>query len=108
MSAITETEPGGEMVCIAAFSARPRGSDKRPLSGPGREFRVGERVRFLASFFRGSLPDNPVGPTAVFRPLDGDDPGQYVDTRGYFVTLDSWAGLEPHFRDRDSGNKGKG
>jgi len=30
MSAIMETEPGGEMICILGFSARPRGLDDQP------------------------------------------------------------------------------
>ncbi len=36
MSATTETEPGGEMVCIVAFYARPRDPDGRSVPGPDR------------------------------------------------------------------------
>jgi hypothetical protein len=108
MSAITETEPGGEMVCIIAFSARPRDSDNRPLAGPRKEFRVGERVRFLGSFFKDSPADNPTGYMAIFEPPDGEGPGRFAAAQNYFVSLDCWAGLERHFRGRASGKDGSG
>lgn len=79
MSAITETEPGGEMVCIVAFSARPRDSDNRPLAGPRRGLRVGEHVRSLDSFFKDSPTDNPTGYMVVFEPRDRE--GRFVATR---------------------------
>ena len=102
MSAITETEPGGEIVCIVAFSARPRDSDNRPMTGPRREFRVGQHVRFISSFFKDSPADNPSGYMAVFEALDNDGQGQYVATQSYFVPLECWAGLESYFRARAS------
>jgi hypothetical protein len=108
MGAITETEPGGEMVCIVAFSARPRDSDSRPLTGPRREFRIGEHVRFMGSFFKDSPADNPTGYMAVFEPLGNGGQEQYVATQGYFVSLDCWAGLERHFRSGASGKNGSG
>jgi hypothetical protein len=108
MSAITETEPGGQMVCIIAFSARPRGSDNRPVSGPRREFRLGERVRFVSSFFKGSPTDNPTGYMAVFEPLGKEGQGQYAATQNDFVSLDCWAGLEEYFRGSASGKNGRG
>ena len=106
MSAITETEPGGEMVCIVDFSARPRDSDSRPVPGPRREFRVGEHVRLVSSFFKGIPADNPTGYMAVFEPLDQEDRGQYVATQSYFVSLDWWDGLETYFRGKASGENG--
>jgi hypothetical protein len=72
MSAINETEPNSEMVCIVAFSARPRDSGNREVPGPRREFRIGERVRFIASFFKDLPADNPTGFVAAFEPLDED------------------------------------
>ena len=108
MSAITETEPGGEMVCIVAFSAWPRDSNNQPLTGPRREFRVGERVRFVGSFFKDRPADNPTGYMAVFEPLDDDGQGRYAATQNYFVSLDCWAGLETYFRARASGKNRNG
>jgi hypothetical protein len=97
MSAITETEPGGEMVCILEFSARPRGAENQPIPGPRRDFHIGERVRYVASFFKNTPADNPTGHMAVFEPLDLEDEHRYVATRDYFVTLDCWEGLREHF-----------
>jgi hypothetical protein len=108
MSAITETELGGEMVCIVEFSARPRDSENRPLTGPRREFRVGEHVRFVGSFFKDSPADNPTGHMAVFEPLDEGGQGPFVATQSYFVSLDCWAGLERYFRARTTGKHGGG
>ena len=108
MSAITETEPGGEMVCIVAFSARPRDSDRQPVPGSRREFRVGEHVRLVSSFFKGLPADNPTGYMAIFEPLGNDGQGQYAATQNYFVSLDCWAGLEEYFRRSASGKTGRG
>ena len=98
MSAITETEPGGEMVCILAFSARPRGLDNRPRPGPRREFHLGEHVRFVTSFFKETPSDNPTGNMAIFEPLGEPAPGQYAAHETYFVSLDCWDALREHFR----------
>lgn len=106
MSAITETEPGGEMVCLITFSGRPRDSDNRPLDGPRREFRVGEHVRFVSSFFKDSPADNPTGYMAVFEPLGEGEQGRYAAVETYFVTLDCWDGLRKHFRGRPSRRNG--
>jgi hypothetical protein len=97
MSAITETEPGGQMVCILSFSSRPRGSDDQPIPGERRTFRVGERVRYLSSFFKGTPEDNPTGYMAVFEPVDPKDKNRYEATQNYFVTLDCWEGLKRYF-----------
>jgi hypothetical protein len=96
MSAINETEPGGEMICILGFSARPRGVDNSPMSGERRTFHVGERVRYVTSFFKATPEDNPTGPMAVFEPLEPDDKHRYAATEKYFVSLDCWEGLGKH------------
>jgi hypothetical protein len=103
MSATSETEPGGEMVCIVAFSARPRDSENRLAPGPRREFRVGEHVRLVSSFFKDSPADNPTGSMAVFEPIGEEGRGPFVATETYFVSLDCWAGLEDYFRGSSSG-----
>src|SRR4051812_23503710 len=97
MSAISETEPGGEMVCILGFSARPRDSDHELIPGERRTFRVGERVRYLASFSKGTPEDNPTGLMAVFAPIDPKDKKCYAATQHYFASLDCWEGLEAYF-----------
>jgi hypothetical protein len=97
MSAIMETEPGGEMVCILAFSARPRGEDGQPISGERRRFHVGQRVRFFSFFFKSTPQDNPSGYMAVFEPLDPSDKNRYAATETYFVTLDCWEDLGRYF-----------
>ncbi|MGP0067237.1 MAG: hypothetical protein ACLQGP_27040 [Isosphaeraceae bacterium] len=97
MSAITETEPGGEMVCIQSFSARPRDVDDAPIPGIRRDFQVGERVRFISSYFKKTPQDNPTGYMAVFEPLDRRDKNRYAATQDYFVALECWEGLKKHF-----------
>ncbi len=97
MSAITETEPGGEMVCIQSFSARPRDVDDAPIPGIRRDFQVGERMRFISSYFKKTPHDNPTGYMAVFEPLDRRDKNRYAATQDYFVTLECWEGLKRHF-----------
>src|SRR5882762_1784345 len=44
MSAILETEPGDEFVCIEAFSVLPK--DVADRTKARRNFRIGERVRY--------------------------------------------------------------
>jgi hypothetical protein len=95
MSAITET--GREMVCILAFSARPRGLDDQPIPGARRRFNVGEHVRYITFFYTATPEDNPVGFMAVFQPLDKTDKNRYAATQDYFVTIDCWEGLRQHF-----------
>jgi hypothetical protein len=108
MSAITETESGDEMVCIVAFSARPRDSRNQTLPGPRREFQVGEHVRFVASLFKDSPSDNPTGYMAVFEALGDGGESQYVATQNYFVSLECWAGLEEYFQGKTSLKSGPG
>jgi len=97
MSAIMETEPDGEMVCILGFSARPRGLDDQPIPGARRSFHVGERVRYVTFFYKQTPEDNPTGYMAVFEPLDPEDKNRYAASQNYFVTLDCWEGLRKHF-----------
>jgi len=97
LSAITETEPGAEIVCILEFSAQPRDPDGHPVPGPRREFHVGDRVRYLSSYYKNSPEDNPTGHMAVFGPLDHEDQKHYAATQNYFVTVDCWEGLKRHF-----------
>jgi hypothetical protein len=97
MSVITETEPGGEIICILSFSARPRDSNNGPMPGTRREFQVGERLRYISSFLKETPEDNPTGHMVVFEPCDGRDRNRYAATQDYFVTLECWEGLRKHF-----------
>ena len=97
MRAITETEPGGEMVCILDFSARPYELSTQDKQRTRRAFRVGERVRYVSHFVKASPEDNPVGAMAVFKPLGPGDETRYAATQDYFVTPDCWEGLREHF-----------
>lgn len=97
MGVITETEPGGEIVCVLEFSARPRDADRRPASEKRRTFRVGQRVRYVGFFDKRSPEDNPTGRMIVFEPLDPRDRNQYAATQGYFVTDECWEGIARHF-----------
>ncbi len=73
MSAITETEPGGEMVCILEFSARPRSRKNKATPGVRRSFHVGERVGYITFLYKDTPADNPTGYMAVFQPLGSKD-----------------------------------
>ena len=97
MSAITETEPGGEIVCIVGFSARPRGAENQPVTASWRKFQIGERVRYITYFFKDTPTDNPTGYMAVFEPIDRQDEARYTATQNYFVSVDCWEGLRQHF-----------
>jgi hypothetical protein len=97
MSAINETEPGGEMVCILGFSARPRGLDNQRIPSARRSFQVGERVRYVTFFYKDTPQDSPTGYMAVFEPLHSEDKNRYAATQDYFVTIDCWEGLRKHF-----------
>jgi len=97
MGAITETEPGGEIICIVGFSARPRGADNQPIPGSWRKFQIGERVRYITYSYKDTPADNPTGYLAVFEPIDHKDQARYTATQNYFVSLDCWEGLRQHF-----------
>jgi hypothetical protein len=97
MSAITETEPGGEMVCIVDFEARPRDDNGQIVAGQRRAFSTGEHVRYLRHFFVDTPEDHPLGYMAVFEPLDSEDKRRYGATESYFVSLECWEGLRRYF-----------
>jgi hypothetical protein len=97
MSAITETEPGGEMVCIVDFEARPRNDANQPTTGTRRGFSTGEHVRYIRQFFVERPKDNPVGHMAVFEALDPADKNHYAATQAYFVSLECWENLRSYF-----------
>jgi hypothetical protein len=97
MSAITETAPGGEMVCILGFEARPRDLDGRPIAGKRRPFSIGEHVRYVKSIYVDKPEDNPLGYMAIFEPLDAEGDDFYGAVQDYFVSLDRWEALKEHF-----------
>jgi glycerol-3-phosphate cytidylyltransferase-like family protein len=97
MSAITETEPGGVMVCIVEFEARPRNEEDQPVAGKRRRFSIGEHVRYVRQFYLGKPEDNPIGYMAVFEPLDLNDHAQYGATQDNFVGLECWENLRSYF-----------
>jgi hypothetical protein len=97
MSAITETEPGGDMVCIVEFEARPRNATNEPVAGKRRRFSTGEHVRYIRQFFVNTPEDNPIGYMAIFEPLDPNDRTEYGATQVYFVSLECWENLRAYF-----------
>jgi hypothetical protein len=96
MCVTNEPEPGGQMVCILGFSARPRGADNQPVLGDRRSFCIGERVRFVSSYYKSTPEDNPTGMMAVFEPLGPNDANRYNATQDDFVTLACWEGLKAY------------
>jgi hypothetical protein len=97
MSAITETEPGGEMVCIIEFEARPRDAANKPVAGKRRRFSTGEHVRYIRQFFVNTPEGNPIGYIAIFEPLDPNDKIEYGATQDCFVSLECWENLRAYF-----------
>ena len=97
MSAITETEPGQEMVCILSFEVRPQDGPDQQKQGEYRRFSVGEHVRYLGQFFVDRPEDNPVGYMAIFQPIDKRDDHKYEATQSYFVGMDCWEDLKNYF-----------
>jgi hypothetical protein len=97
MSAITETKPGGEMVCLLEFSAQPRDLDNNPVAGERRQFRIGEHVRFRGFYFKATPEDNPTGYMAVFEPMERHDSKCYAARETFFVTVECWEDLGKHF-----------
>src|SRR4051794_17804689 len=97
MSVRNETEPGGEIVCIQEFSARPRGQNREPTKALRRTFRVGERVRYVESYFKETPEDNPTGYMIVFEPLRSKDGPRYAAVQTNFVTPECWVGLKTYF-----------
>lgn len=102
MSVRNETEPGGEIVCIQEFSARPRGQDRESTKAMRRTFRVGERVRYVESYFKETPEDNPTGYMIVFEPLRSKDGPRYDAVETNFVTPECCEGLKTYFATRFS------
>ena len=100
MSAISETEPGGEMVCIVEFEARPRDEENRPIPGARRRFCTGEHVRYVRQFFVSTPEDNPIGHMAIFEPLDPKDKTRYGAAQDCFASLERWEGLKSYFANK--------
>jgi len=94
VSAILETEPGGELVCIETFSVSPH---ERVGPRSRRQFRVGERVRYITYYQDDNLRDNPAGWMVVFRSDDPGDLNRYASTQTSFVTIDCWETLKKYF-----------
>ncbi len=95
MSAILETEPGEELVCIEPFSALPDGT--LPGTKARRSFRIGERVRYVGYYQDNRLKDNPAGWMVRFEPTGSRGRGRYSATQTYFVTTDCWEAVKRHF-----------
>jgi hypothetical protein len=98
MSAILETEPGNELVCIEAFSVLPKDVADRTKSR--RNFRIGERVRYVGYYQDANLKDNPAGWMIVFKTVEPGDVPQYAATQTYFVTTECWESLKKYFARR--------
>jgi hypothetical protein len=92
MSAISETEVGGEIVCIGSFSGCPHG--ETPSWETRRRFRVGERVRYAGYYQDENLKDNSAGWMVLFDAADGK---RYRATQTFFVSVECWEGLKKYF-----------
>jgi hypothetical protein len=96
MSVILESQAGDEVVCIEPFSASPDGTT--PSAQTNREFRVGERVRYVSFRQDQHYKDHPgLGWMVLFEAADGK---QYAATQTYFVTEECWHGLIRFFAKR--------
>jgi len=95
MSAILETQPGEELVCIEQFSVLPRGSARQVRAR--RNFRIGERVRYLGYYHDENLKDNPAGWMVIFEAENPKNANQYAATQTYFMTIDQWVALKRYF-----------
>jgi hypothetical protein len=98
MSAILETEPGGELVCIEPFSAPPE--EAPPGAKPRRTFRIGERVRYVGYYQDDRLKDNPAGWMVLFESTGSRGRDRYAATQTYFVTTECWEALKKYFAKR--------
>jgi hypothetical protein len=94
MSAILETQPGGELVCIMPFSVIP--NDARPGTNR-RSFRIGERVRYVGYYQDKNLADNPAGWMVLFELDEPKGSRRFAATQTYFVTTESWEALKKYF-----------
>jgi hypothetical protein len=94
MSAILETEPGGELVCIMPFSAMPKDAT---AGSKRRSFRIGERVRYVGYYQDKNLADNPAGWMVLFESNESKGPRRFAATQTYFVMTESWEALKKYF-----------
>jgi len=95
MSVILESQPGHELICIESFSGTPQGT--APSWDSSREFRVGERVRFVGSALDANLADSPAGWMVIFDAADGL---RYSACQSNFVGEECWRGLKRYFAKR--------
>ncbi len=95
MSVILESQRGDRVVCIMEFGGPPDG--ERPSRETNREFKIGERVRFVSAHLDQHFKDQPNGWMVVFDAADGK---RYTATQTYFVTEDCWQGLKEFFAKR--------
>src|SRR4051812_35863805 len=98
MSAILETQPGDELVCIEQFSVAPMGTASQIKTRTN--FRIAERVRYVSYYQDERLKDNPAGWMVVFESLNAKDSRQYSATQTYFVTIEQWKALTRYFAKR--------
>ncbi len=91
MSVIIESQPGDKLVCIASFSAAPKGEPF--VWETSRTFKIGERVRYLSHYREERDKDYPAGWLVVVKAADGKE---YAATQTYFVTRAVWRNLEAH------------
>ena len=93
MGVISESQAGDELICIVSFSVSPKGTVRS--WDTAREFRVGERIRYVGfRHERGPEYDHPTDWMVDFDAADGQ---RYSATHIYFVTVECWEGLKKHF-----------
>jgi len=95
MSVILECQPGDPFVCIGEFHACPEG-DQFSLDA-SREFRIGERLRYVSFRQHQNLKDHAAGWHVIFEAADGK---RYAATQTYFVTEETWEAIKKHFARR--------
>ena len=96
MSVIQESQAGNELIILERFHGSPYGE---PFSWEtSRQFRIGERVRYVSFFQDPHDKDVPgLGWMVIFDAADGK---RYAATQTYFVTDNCWRGLKKFFARR--------
>src|SRR5262245_42003441 len=95
MSVINDCEPGDLFFCIGEFHASP---DGQGFSwDTSRNFRIGERLRYVGFRQNPSSKDRPTGWFVIFETADKK---KYAATQTYFVTAEEWLGLKKYFTRR--------
>lgn len=95
MSAILGTEPGDELVCVECSSVLPRGAAGQTKAR--RNFRIGDRVRYLGYYRDENLKDNPAGWMVIFASENTKGANQCAATQTYFMTSGQWKALKKYF-----------